>query len=96
MRKGCDIDPILEGRRAPDVCQTQLKVPEPGFYNAGTQVVTADSVDMANGLPAVTYEQAQAMAADPAATAAYYKAWSQALTADSLAKAKQPIAAESE
>ena len=72
------------------------KVANPGFYNAGTQVVTATSVDMANGLPAVTYAQAQAMAADPAATAAYYKAWAQSLSADSLAKQVKPIAAESE
>ena len=47
----------------------------PGFFNAGTQVVTAKSVDMGNGLPPVTFEQAQALAADPAATAKYYKPW---------------------
>ena len=56
----------------------------PGFYNAGTQLVTADSVDMGNGLPAVTFDQAQAMAADPAATAAYYKPWTAKLTPDML------------
>ena len=39
-----------------------------GFYNSGTQVVTAGSVDMGNGLPQVTYDQAMAMASDPACT----------------------------
>ena len=29
-----------------------------GFFNSGTQVVTAKSVDMGNGLPPVTFEQA--------------------------------------
>ena len=41
----------------------------PGFFNSGTQVVTAKSVDMGNGLPPVTFEQALALAADLAATA---------------------------
>jgi len=68
----------------------------PGFYNAGTQLVTAGSVDMANDLPAVTYDQAQAMAADPAATAAYYKPWTAKLTADMLNAAPAAIASESE
>jgi ABC-type sugar transport system substrate-binding protein len=72
------------------------KVADVGFYNAGTQIVTADSVDMGNGLPAVSYDEAQKMAADPAATAAYYKAWTQTLTPENLAKAMQPIAAEGE
>ncbi len=49
-----------------------------GLLDSGTQIVTADSVDMGNGLPAVTFDEAQAMAADPAATAAYYKPWSSA------------------
>lgn len=68
----------------------------PGFFNAGTQVVTAKSVDMGNGLPAVTFEQAQALAADPAATAKYYRPWIDSLTAQGLAAAMKPIAAESE
>jgi ABC-type sugar transport system substrate-binding protein len=68
----------------------------PGFYDSGTQVVTAGSVDMGNGLPAVTYEQAQAMASDPAATAAYYKPWTQKVTADMLNAVPAPIDAESE
>ena len=60
------------------------KTLEPGFYDSGTQIVTADSVDMGNALPAVSFEDAQAMAADPAATAEYYGAWSKGMTGDAL------------
>jgi ABC-type sugar transport system substrate-binding protein len=71
-------------------------VPGPGFYNSGTQMVTATSVDMGNGLPAVTYDQAQTMAGDPKATADYYKAWTKTLTPDLLSKAPAPVSAEGE
>ncbi len=67
-----------------------------GFYNAGSQVVTATSVDMGNGLKPVGFAEAQKMAADPAATAAYYKPWADSLTADMLGKTPAPISAESE
>ena len=72
------------------------KMTEPGFYNAGTQVVTADSVDMANGLPSIGFDELMAMSADPAATAAYYKPWIDTLTLDMLNAAPQPVSAESE
>jgi ABC-type sugar transport system substrate-binding protein len=68
----------------------------PGFFNAGTQVVTAKSVDMGNGLPPVTFEQAQALAADPAATAKYYKPWTDSLAGGGLRASMKPIASESE
>lgn len=68
----------------------------PGFYNSGSQIVTADSVDMGNGLPKISFEELQKMAASPAATAAYYKAWADSLTAEVLGKAPPPISAESE
>ena len=68
----------------------------PGFYNSGSQIVTADSVDMGNGLPKISFEELQKLAADPAATAAYYKDWVASLTADVLGKAPAPISAESE
>jgi ABC-type sugar transport system substrate-binding protein len=68
----------------------------PGFFNSGTQVVTAKSVDMGNGLPPVTFEQAQALAADPAATAKYYKPWVDSLAGGGLTASMKPIAAESE
>jgi ABC-type sugar transport system substrate-binding protein len=67
-----------------------------GFYNAGSQIVTADKVDMGNGLPSVSFDEAQKLAADPAATAAYYKAWTTTLTADMLSATPKPISAESE
>ena len=68
----------------------------PGFYDAGAQAVTAESVDMGNGLPPVTFEEAQAMAADPAATAAYYNDWTKTLTPEMLSATPAPISAESE
>ena len=68
----------------------------PGFYDAGTQVVTAGSVDMGNKLPAIPYDQAQSLAADPAATATYYKPWAGTVTADMLNAAPKPISTESE
>ncbi len=68
---------------------------EVGFYNAGTQAVTAGSVDMANGLPATTFPQVQAMAADPKLTAASYKPWTQCVAAGRAECVKmEPIAAE--
>lgn len=72
------------------------QIPGPGFYNSGTQIVTATSVDMGNSLPAVTYDQAMAMASDPKATAEYYKAWTKTLTPEFLSKAPAPVSAEGE
>jgi ABC-type sugar transport system substrate-binding protein len=71
-------------------------VPGPGFYNSGTQQVTATSVDMGNNLPAIDYAKAEALAADPKATADYYKDWTKSLTPDFLAKAPAPVSAEGE
>jgi ABC-type sugar transport system substrate-binding protein len=68
----------------------------PGFFNSGTQIVTAKSVDMGNGLPPVTFEEAQALAADPAATAKYYKPWTASLSGGAVAASMKPISAESE
>lgn len=67
-----------------------------GFHDAGAQVVTAESVDMGNGLPPISFEEAMKLAADPAATAAYYKPWSDGLTAEVLSADPLPVAAESE
>lgn len=69
---------------------------EAGFYNAGSQVVTSEGVDMGNGLPKISFDEAMKLAADPAATASYYKAWSDTLTPEALSAAPQPIAAEAE
>jgi ribose transport system substrate-binding protein len=67
----------------------------PGFFDAGSQIVTADSVDMGNSLPPISFEEAQALAADPVATKAYYAPWTATLTGD-LTAGMQPISAESE
>jgi len=73
------------------------KTPLPvGFYNSGTQVVTANSVDMGPGLPKVTFEQLEKLAADPKATAEFYKAWSKSVTGVPTPPGMQPIEAESE
>lgn len=49
------------------------KVPlEQWFYNAGTQVVTADSIAMGNGLPSISFDELLKQAADPAATTKFY------------------------
>jgi len=73
------------------------KQPTPvGFFNSGTQIVTADSVDMGNNLPKISFAEAQKLASDPKATAAYYKPWIASLAGDGLLAGKKPIAAESE
>ena len=68
---------------------------EVGFYDAGAQIVTADSVDMGNGLPAISFEEAIRLAGDPAATTEYYKPWTAKVSADPTV-GRQPIAAEAE
>jgi ABC-type sugar transport system substrate-binding protein len=69
---------------------------ESSFYDAGTQIVTADSVDMGNGLPATSFENLLSMASDPAATAEFYKPWSDCATGATPAWAcrLEPIANE--
>ncbi len=72
---------------------------EVGFYNAGTQAVTASSVDMANNLPPLTFAELQAISADPKATAAFYKPWSQCVNGPDAGKSCatiEPIAAEAQ
>jgi ABC-type sugar transport system substrate-binding protein len=44
-----------------------------GFIDAGTEVVTKDSVTEPYGLPALTFDELLAIAADPAAARAYYQ-----------------------
>lgn len=68
---------------------------EVGFFDAGAQIVTADSVDMGNGLPAISFDEAIRLAGDAAATAEYYKPWTEKVKADPTA-GMQPIAAEAE
>jgi len=47
----------------------------PDFVDSGTQVVTADSVDMGNGLPSLSFDELLAISTDAEATAEYYAPW---------------------
>jgi hypothetical protein len=67
-----------------------------GFFNSGTQIVTATTVDMGNGLPKIDFAEVQKLAGDPAATAAFYAPWISSIQDDGLLKGMQPLAAESE
>lgn len=52
---------------------------EPGFVDAGTQIVTADTVDMGNGLPPISFDELMTLSADPAANRAFYQPWANAI-----------------
>lgn len=78
-----------------DAVRTKTKLPV-GFFNSGTQVVTANSVDMANGLPATTFAQLLALSADPKATAEFYKPWTQSVANGAWKQHMEPLAAEGE
>jgi ABC-type sugar transport system substrate-binding protein len=66
-----------------------------GFIDAGTEIVTADSVTEPYGLPALTFSELQALAADPAAARAYYQPLVDGIIAD-WASALEPIENESQ
>ncbi len=75
----------------------RAKKPAPvGFFDAGTQVVTATSVNMGSGLPTVTFDQLQKMAADPKATAEFYKPWTKTVLGAAGPSGMQPIEAEAQ
>ena len=67
-----------------------------GFYDAGTQVVTATSVNMGAGLPSVSFAQLQKLAADPKSTAEFYKPWTKTVLGAAGPAGAQPIEAESQ
>jgi ABC-type sugar transport system substrate-binding protein len=75
--------------------RSKSKLP-PGFLNAGTQVVTAQNVDMANGLPKISFSQLQALSASPDATATFYKSWAKQADSPDYIKRVQPMSTESE
>jgi ABC-type sugar transport system substrate-binding protein len=52
---------------------TDVDLTAGGFIDAGTEIVTLESVTEPYGLPALTFEELEAIAADPAAARAYYQ-----------------------
>ena len=75
----------------------KTKKPLPvGFFNAGTQVVTASSVDMGNNLPKITFEQLQTISASPDATVEFYKPWAKTVAGADALNGMQPISADSQ
>ena len=65
-----------------------------GFLDAGTEIVTADSVEEPFGLPALTFTELEALAASPEAARTYYQPLVDGQIAD-WAKNVEPIANES-
>ena len=65
-----------------------------GFLDAGTEIVTADSVEEPFGLPALTFTELEALAASPEAARTYYQKLVDGQIAD-WAKNVEPIANES-
>ena len=65
-----------------------------GFLDAGTEIVTADSVEEPFGLPALTFAELEALAASPEAARTYYQPLVDGQIAD-WAKNVEPIANES-
>jgi ABC-type sugar transport system substrate-binding protein len=66
-----------------------------GFIDAGTEIVTADTVISPYGLPPLTFEELEAIAADPEAARAYYQPLVDGVIADWAAHL-EPIEAESQ
>ena len=59
------LDSIING--------TAADIAKPGFLDAGTEIVTSDSVTEPHDLPPLTFAQLQQLAADPTALRAYYQ-----------------------
>jgi ABC-type sugar transport system substrate-binding protein len=66
-----------------------------GFLDAGTEIVTSDSVTEPFGLPSLTFAELQELAADPAAARAYYQPLVEGVIADWAANI-EPIENESQ
>jgi ABC-type sugar transport system substrate-binding protein len=66
-----------------------------GFIDAGTEIVTSDSVTEPFGLPALTFSELQELAADPAAARAYYQPLVDGIIAD-WTSALEPIENEAQ
>jgi ABC-type sugar transport system substrate-binding protein len=66
-----------------------------GFLDAGTEIVTADSVEEPFGLPPLTFDELEVIAASPEAAREYYQPLVDGQIAD-WANNVEPISAESE
>jgi ABC-type sugar transport system substrate-binding protein len=73
---------------------TDVDLSAGGFIDSGTEIVFSDSVTEPYGLPALTFADLKKMAADPAATRAYYQPLVDGVIADWKAHL-EPIANES-
>jgi len=56
-----------------DAIRNHIDLSKGGFINAGTEIVTKDSVEEPNGLPALSFGDLQKMAASPEVTRKYYQ-----------------------
>jgi ABC-type sugar transport system substrate-binding protein len=74
---------------------TDVDLSAGGFLDAGTEIVTADSVTEPFGLPALTFAELQELAADPEAARAYYQPLVDGVIADWAANV-EPIENESQ
>lgn len=68
---------------------------EPKFYDSGTQVVLADTVEMGNGLPSLGFDELIALSSDAAATKEFYQPWVDCITSPGWKCMGEPIANES-
>ncbi len=74
--------------------KTTVDLSKGGFIDAGTEIVTADSVQEPYSLPALTFDQLQILAGSPAKTRQYYQPLVDTVIADWTSKL-EPIANES-
>jgi ABC-type sugar transport system substrate-binding protein len=56
-----------------DSIRNGIDISQGGFINAGTEIVTADSVEEPNGLPPMSFADLEELAASPEKTAEYYR-----------------------
>ncbi len=75
--------------------QADVDLSKGGFLDAGTEIVTVDSVEEPFGLPPLTFAELEAIAASPEAARQYYQPLVDGQIAD-WANNLEPISAESE
>jgi ABC-type sugar transport system substrate-binding protein len=69
--------PFMQGylpiKMLADAVREDIDLSEGGFIDAGTEIVTADSVEEPYDLPPLTFEELEEIAADPAKAREYYQ-----------------------